>query len=95
MRPLEGVVIDRGAGLTIRLKSGALIRIARRNDLLLGDTCYVLYDYTQLEVYDVWTEDEYFMQEDDGSELNFELPPDYEKPSKWAVEPEGRPVVSL
>ena len=95
MRPLEGVVIDRGTGLTIRLKSGALVRIARRNDLLLGDTCYILFDYTQLEVRDVWTEDEYFLQDDDGSELDFELPPDYEPAHKWAVEPEGRLVVSL
>ena len=95
MRPLEGVVIDRGAGLTIRLKSGALVRIGRRQDLLLGDTCYVLYDFTKLSVRDVWTEGEFYLQDDDGEELEFELPPDYEEPSKWAVEPEGRPVVSL
>ena len=95
MEPLKGVVIDRGTGLTIRLKSGALVRVARHPELLLGDTCYVLYDYTRLAVHDIWTEDEYFMQDDDGEELQLELPPNYAPAHEWAVEPEGRLVVSL
>ena len=95
MSPLKGIVIKRGTEMTIRLRTGALVRVARRKDLLLGDTCYVLYDYTTLEVHDIWTEDEYYLRDDDGEVLDFELPPDYEPAHKWAVEPEGRLVVSL
>ena len=95
MRPLPSVVIGCGAELTLRLESGGQVRIPRQKDLRLGDTVYVLYDYTRLVVRDIWTEAEYEVEEDWGEELDHNLPPDYEPPHRWAVEPEPALVVSL
>jgi hypothetical protein len=87
MRPLEGVIIGGSTKLLIRLRSGATVSIPRRNDLKLGDTCFVLFDYTRLEVRDVWSEEEYYALEDDGPCPVFEEegPPDREEPYKWAM----------
>ncbi len=95
MRPLPCVVINSGAELTLRLESGGQVRVPRQKDLRLGDTAYVLYDYTRLIVHGIWTEDEYHALEDDGEEPTVVLPPDWEKPHKWAIDPEICPVVSL
>jgi hypothetical protein len=95
MRPLPSVVIDCGAELTLRLESGGQVRIPKQKDLRLGDTAYVLYDYTQLVVRDVWTKAEYEVEENWGEELDHNLPPDYEEPHRWAIEPELALVVSL
>ncbi len=96
MRPLKGVITDTsGARLVVRLKSRALIRIPEQKKLRLGDTCYILYNYTIMQVRMVWTDDEYNEMEDLGEEPDTNFPPDWEPPHKWAVEPEGRLVVSL
>lgn len=96
MRALEGVVIDRGVKLMVRLYSGARVRIPRQKDLRLGDTCYILFDYTRLEVRDVWSEEEYYNLEDVfGPENRDEHPPDLEEPHKWAMLSEPDPGVSL
>ena len=96
MRPLEGVVVSTGAEMLIRLKSGATVCIPQRRDLLLGDTCFILFDYTRLEVRDVWSEGEYYtLEESAGPELNEELPPDWELPHIWAILSEPGPDVSL
>ncbi len=96
MRPLEGVIVGTGVDLLIRLKTGAKVAIPRRSDLLLGDTCYVLFDYTRLEVRDVWSEDEYHHLEDvSGWEDRSEKPPDWEKCQRWLDESGFVPVVSL
>jgi len=96
MRPLKGVVISTGAELLIRLPSGAKLAVPHRRDLLMGDTCYVLFDYTRLEVHDVWSEDEYYNLEDiSGPEDRSEKPPSWEKCQRWLDESEPVPVVSL
>jgi len=96
MRPLEGVVVSTGANLLIRLKSGAKVSIPRRRDLLLGDVCFILFDYTRLEVRDVWSESEYHaLEESAGPECTVERPPDWESPSAWAEQSEPWPGVSL
>ena len=98
MSPLEGVVISTDNVLVIRLASRAQIRVAHQKDLRLGDTVYVLFDYTRLKVREVWTEEEHDRADDTGSEEPvLHLPPDWEPMEKWLVEPEGRlgPGVSL
>jgi len=96
MRPLEGVVIDRGVKLMVRLCTGARVCIPRQKDLRLGDTCYILFDYTRLEVRDVWSEEEYYTLEDVfGLEPKVETPPDTEEPWKWAKLSNPDPGVSL
>jgi len=96
MRPLEGVVISTGADLIIRLQSGAAVAISRRSDLLLGDTCYILFDYTRLKVRDVWSEEEYHNLEDvSGIEDKSEKSPEWEKCQRWLDESDPGPVVSL
>ena len=87
MRPLKGVVVDTEVGLTIRLESRALVRVHKQKDLRLGDTCYVLYNYTTLEVWRIWTEEEYAIEDGScGDEFEFLLPPDWEPAHKWAYE---------
>ena len=88
MRPLEGVVVDTSAGLTIRLQSRALVRTPRQKKLKLGDTCYVLYNYTTMQVRMIWTEKEYNALEDSsGDAFEFLLPPEWEEPHAWALDP--------
>ena len=95
MRPLRGVVIDRSVKLVIRLSSGARVRVPRQKDLRLGDTCFILFDYTRLEVKGIWTEEEYHNLEDVfGPEDRAETPPDLEKPWKWAMLSNPVPGVS-
>ncbi len=87
MRPLEGVVIETGVVLVIRLKSRALVRVPEQKDLKLGDTCYILFDYTRLEVHMIWTEAEYDAEDNSsGEEFEYLLPPDWEEPHKWLHE---------
>lgn len=96
MSPLEGVVIDRGVNLMVRLSTGARVRIPRQSDLRLGDTCYILFDYTRLAVSGVWTEEEYHNLEDVfGPECEIETPPDAEEPHRWAELSNPVPGVSL
>ena len=96
MRPLEGVVVETGTDLVVRLQSGAKLGIPHRRDLLLGDTCYILFDYTRLEVYDVWSEDEYHNLEDvSGPEDRSEKQPAWEICQQWLDESDSAPVVSL
>lgn len=95
MRPLKGVVIKRSVMLTIHLSSGAKVRVPRQKDLRLGDTVYVLYDYTRMVVRDLWTEDEYSLEESFGPEPMIETPPDTEEPWKWAMLSDPVPDVSL
>lgn len=94
MRPLPCVVINTDTELTLRLESGGQVRVPKQKDLRLGDTAYVLYDYTRLVVHDIWTVDEYNVMENDGEEPKVVLPPDYAEPYKWAVPAEICPVVS-
>jgi hypothetical protein len=96
MTPLEGIVIKTGAVLTVRLASRAIVEIARHPELRLGDTCYILYDFTRMQVRDVWTKDEYHMYEDvSGYEFDLPLPPEWEEPQEWAKDPIFCPDVSL
>jgi len=96
MRPLEGVVIKVGTALKIRLSSRAVVSIPFRGDLKLGDTCFILYDFTCLEVRDVWTEAEYFAEEDSsGRESELPLPPEWGDASAFAIDPNLDPDVSL
>lgn len=95
MRPLPSVVIDTDAGLTLRLESGGQVHVPKQKDLRLGDTAYVLFDYTRLIVHDIWTEDEYNVMENDGEEPKVVLPPGWDEPYMWAVDAEVCPVVSL
>ena len=96
MRPLEGVVVETGTNTVIRLQSGAKVSIPHRRDLLLGDTCYILFDYTRLEVRDVWSEDEYhFLEDVSGPEDRSEKPPEWELCQQWLDESDSVPVVSL
>ncbi len=77
MEPLRGVVIETGATTTIRLRSGARLDIPGRRDLRLGDVCFVLFDYTRLEIRDVWTEEEYYaLEECSGDETQLPLLPE-------------------
>lgn len=86
MRPLKGIVVKVGTTLIVRLQSRATLSIARHPDLRLGDVCYILYDYTCMEVRDVWTEAEYHAQEDvSGGEFVLPLPPEHEEPHELAV----------
>jgi hypothetical protein len=88
MRPLPGVVVDTSAGLTIRLSSRAVVRVPEQKKLRLGDTCYVLYNYTTMAVRGVWTEEEYSAEDDiDSEEPRVKLPPSWSDPHEWAVEP--------
>ena len=96
MKALKGIVISRGIELVVRLSSGARVRVPRQKDLRLGDTVFVCYDYTRMVVRELWTEAEYHAEEDvAGEEWDLVLPPEWEEPSAWAVDAEGRPVVSL
>lgn len=96
MSPLEGVVIRRGVRLMVRLSTGAIVSISRQKDLHLGDTCFILYDFTRLEVRDVWSEEEYYNLEDVfGPEIREETPPDAEEPHRWAQMSNPVPGVSL
>jgi hypothetical protein len=96
LRPLEGTVISTGAELVIRLMSGATIDVPHRPDLLPGDACYILFDYTRLCIYAVWSEDEYNDLGDwAGPEDRSEQPPSWEKQQRWLDESMAGPVVSL
>jgi len=96
MTPLKGTVISRGTELTIRLSSGARVRVPRQKDLRLGDAVFVCYDYTRMVVREIWTEQEYHTEEDSaGVEWDLVLPPWWDEPADWAVDAEVCPVVSL
>jgi len=84
MTSLKGIVISRSAELTIRLSSGARVRIPRQKDLRLGDAVYICYDYTQMVVREVWTEVEYLAEEDSAG-----------APVEWETEPRGLDVLDL
>ena len=67
--PRKGIIIDTSAELLIRLQSGARINVPRQKDLRLGDTCYVLYDYTRMLVNRIWTEEEYYQSDEPNEEI--------------------------
>lgn len=67
--PRKGIIIDTSAELMIRLTSGARVCVPQQKDLRLGDTCYVLYDYTRMLVNKIWTEDEYHRSDDPNEEV--------------------------
>ena len=85
MSPLKGIVIDSGAELMIRLCTGAKLRIPIQKDLALGDTCFILFDYTNLSIHGIWTEDEYHnLEERSNFETKVEPTPDFDEPHEWA-----------
>lgn len=95
MTTLKGIVISRGAELLIRLISGSRVRIPRQKDLRLGDTVYICYDYTQMVVREVFTEEEYLAEEDSAGDIV-----EWDCPEKLdvldlAIDPYLCPVVSL
>ena len=82
MKPMPGVVISTSAELLVRLESGAVVSIPCRVDLLMGDVCFVLFNYTTLEVYMTWSEEQYHHLEDVfGLEPEIEEPPEFEE--RW------------
>lgn len=95
MTSLKGIVISRGADLLIRLSSGSRVRIPRQKDLRLGDTVYVCYDYTQMVVREIFTEEEYLADEDSaGYFVEWDVP-DLVDILDLAIDPSLVPVVSL
>ena len=68
MSPLRGVVIETGAVLVVRLKSGAKLRIPEDERFVLGDVAWVLYDYTRGRVRKLWTNAQYYHDGDPGEE---------------------------
>lgn len=95
MMTLRGIVISRGAELLIRLTSGSRVRVPRQKDLRLGDTVYVCYDYTRLVVREIFTEEEYFAEDDStGLAVDWDCPEELDI-LDLAIEPCFGPVVSL
>lgn len=85
MSPLEGIVISYGTELVIRLCTGAKLRIPKQKALALGDTCFVLFNYTNLSIRGLWTEDEYHnLEERSNFEVKVEPTPDFEEPHEQA-----------
>lgn len=77
MEPIKGIVIKTGPVLTVRLYTRALVEVPRHPQLRLGDTAYVLYDYTRMQVNDVWTEEEFTAHDDvSGGIVKSHLPLD-------------------
>lgn len=68
--PRKGIIIDTSAELMIRLQSGARVNVLHQKDLRLGDTCYVLYDYTRMLVNRIWTEEEYYQSDDPNEDVD-------------------------
>lgn len=88
MRPLKGIVVKTGVVLTVRLQSRAIVEIPRVPELRLGDTCYILYDFTTMQVHDYWTEEEFNGYEDvSGGEFWLPAAPGAEEPHELAVDP--------
>jgi hypothetical protein len=86
MRPCPGVVISTSAELLVRLESGAVVSVPPRSDLLRGDVCFVLFNYTTLEVYITWSEEQYHNLEDVfGLEPEDEEQPEFEEPWRGAL----------
>jgi hypothetical protein len=71
--PLKGVIISTDNVLVIRLASRAQVRVAHQKNLRLGDTAYVLFDYTRLKVREIWTEEEHDRRDDTGSKAGLVL----------------------
>lgn len=70
LHPRKGIVIDNSTELVIRLQTGAQLSVPQQKKIKLGDTCYVLFNYTTLKVREIWTEDEYYTDEEDAEEEN-------------------------
>lgn len=64
MWPRKGVVIMSSASLVIRLSNGARVSVPRQKNIQLGDTVYVLWDYTANCLRNVWTEEEYLVEDE-------------------------------
>lgn len=96
MLPLKGVIVGTSAELTIRLPSRAVVKAPLQKDLRLGDTCYVLYNYTIMKVRQVWTEEEY-RSEDFEPQLEWDEPeePEWVAAHEAAAQSELVPGVSL
>jgi hypothetical protein len=90
MWPREGIIISTLRELVIRLKNGARIKLPLQKNIKLGDTVYVLWNFHKNVPAQLWTEDEYNAPdpEESGDPVNFELPPDWDDPHMWAIEPE-------
>jgi hypothetical protein len=64
MWPRKGVVIMCSAHLVIRLSNGARVNVPHQKNIRLGDTVYVLWDYTANCLRTVWTEAEYLAEDE-------------------------------
>lgn len=64
MWPRKGVVIRCSASLMIRLSNGARVNVPCQKNIRLGDTVYVLWDYTASCPRTVWTEAEYLAEDE-------------------------------
>ena len=82
--PRKGVVIETGAVLVIRLKSGAKVRVADRDKFRIGDQAWVLWDYTKDRPCRVWTETEYYDDGDPGEEpVEVDMGEDWVSDQEW------------
>jgi hypothetical protein len=78
MRALKGFVEGTNAGsLCIRLNNGSKLSYPEREDILYGDTIYLLWDYTANRARDIWTEQQYHA----GDTVPFECDHDLTYPS--------------
>ena len=69
MRPLAAVVLGLyRQTLTIELESGVILEIPERYDLLVGDKCWVAYDYTNNEVRQVYRNDPWLETKQENTE---------------------------
>jgi hypothetical protein len=90
------VVVSTGVELTIRLQSRALVRAPKQKKLRLGDTVYVLYNYTTMQVRSLWTEIEYHADDEIEEEPEpIRMHPDDEEPHVVALLSDPDSVVSL
>lgn len=76
MTPLRAAVIEKSdSELMIRTKQGVRLRVPAQKGLGLGDTCYILYDFTRMNVREVWTEED-LLEPQSGPEPENFLPED-------------------
>jgi len=89
MKPIAGTVIETGViGHRIRLDTGAVITIPKLNNVQLGDKCFVFFNYTSMEVRNVFSEAEMLAMEDEepgGQDVD---DADYHIPHLWDTFPD-------
>ena len=85
LTPNKGTIISTSTGLVIRLKNGARVKVAKQKNLKIGDTCYVLYNYTNMSVRYIWTEKEMSDYGSDETESEVVLQPTWAGPEDCAV----------